>query len=239
MHGRKCIASSPRPPPVASCLVSLLCSQQGPSGGQTAGLAPFVPAAQWQQGCSLGIRGDVGERGLRFHLSASSPFLLSFPPLNLGVQCCWEKRVGDLALKEMNPRTEQDRIYISYNYISIYNLYIYRSYNRSSSSYIFLVTENKFLLFLDGTSREHKMLEALKCYLLSANSIKNVALKFQILGTWPWGFTINKHFYFPALWVFNDFSSQMQRLEINYLGERWLFLIIMISCLCLLRHPVL
>lgn len=35
------------------------------------------------------------------------------------------------------------------------------------------------------------------------------------------------------------FSSQTWRLEINYLGGKWLFLMIMISCLCLLRHPVL
>lgn len=68
---------------------------------------------------------------------------------------------SSLALNEMNPRIEQES---------------------SGSCYFFLVTENKFLLFLDDTSRQDKMLETLKCYLLSANSVKNVALKFQILG---------------------------------------------------------
>lgn len=116
-------------------------------------VAPFVPAA--------GIQGDVGEGGLRFHVSASSPFLFYFPPLNLGVQCCWEKRLGDQALKEMNLKTEQES---------------------SGSSYFYLVTENKFLLLLDDTPRQDKMLEALKCYVLSANTMKNVALEFQILG---------------------------------------------------------
>lgn len=75
------------------------------------------------------------------HVSASSSFLLSLPPLTLGVQCCWKKRVGDLALKKMNPRTEQES---------------------SGSSYFYQVTENKFVLFVDGTSRQDKMLKALK-----------------------------------------------------------------------------
>lgn len=47
------------------------------------------------------------------------------------------KKVGDLTLKEMNPRTEQEF---------------------SGSSYFYLVTENKFLLLLGGTSRQDKML---------------------------------------------------------------------------------
>lgn len=85
LSGEKCMAENTLVP-VHHYLVSPLpwCPSCVHSRGQPGVLVSFLPAAQWHQGCSHGMWGDDGERGLRFHVSAFSPFLLPFPPLILG-----------------------------------------------------------------------------------------------------------------------------------------------------------